>query len=65
MNNRIKVTVENATYYFYLEKLTPERSFCSFLCPVAEYNDYLIKDAIRSLNDHIAKTWLYPQCRAL
>jgi hypothetical protein len=58
MNNRIKVTVENATDYFYLEKLTPERSFGSFFCPVTEYNDYLIKDAIRSLKDHISKTWL-------
>jgi len=58
MNNRIKVTTENVTDYFYLEKLTPERSFGSFLCPITEYNDYLIKDAIRSLKDHIAKTWL-------
>jgi len=58
MNNHIKVTTKNVTDYFYLEKLTPERSFGSFLCPVTEYNDYLIKDAIRSLKDHIAKTWL-------
>jgi len=58
MSSRIKVTVKNAADYFYLEKLTPEKSLDSFLCPIAEYNDYLAKDAIRSLKDHIAKTWL-------
>jgi hypothetical protein len=25
---------------------------------VAEYNDYLVHDALRSTNDHIALTWL-------
>jgi ribosomal protein S18 acetylase RimI-like enzyme len=58
MSNRIKVTEKNVPDYFYLEKLTPGRSLGSFLCPIAEYNDYLSVDAIRSLNDHIAKTWL-------
>jgi hypothetical protein len=58
MSSRIKVTVKNAADYFYLEKLTPEKSLGSFFCPVTEYNDYLTVDAIRSLKDHIAKTWL-------
>jgi ribosomal protein S18 acetylase RimI-like enzyme len=30
----------------------------SFNCSSSEYNDYLINDALRSQNDHIALTWL-------
>jgi hypothetical protein len=30
----------------------------NFRCTVAEYNKYLFEDAPRSLQDHIAKTWL-------
>ena len=58
MSRRIKLTSKNAGEYFYLEKLTPEKSMGSFNCSISEYNDYLFKDAIRSLSDHIAKTWL-------
>ncbi|MDR0301093.1 MAG: hypothetical protein LBI04_02135 [Treponema sp.] len=58
MIKHIKITSKNAEEYFYLEKLVSEKSLGSFNCPVAEYNDYLFKDAIRSFKDHIAKTWL-------
>ena len=58
MNKPIKLTSKNVSDYFYLEKLTPKRSFEPFNCRITEYNDYLIQDAIRSLKDHIAKTWL-------
>jgi len=58
MNNLIKVTSKNVLDYFYFEKLIPEKLLESFSCPIAEYNDYLFLDAIRSLKDHIAKTWL-------
>ena len=44
--------------HFYLEKLTLEKPIISFACSIAEYNDYLLYDAIRSHKDHIAKTWL-------
>jgi ribosomal protein S18 acetylase RimI-like enzyme len=42
-------------------KIIPLRSGEScgdFHCPVAEYNDYLVNDALRSMSDHIALTWL-------
>jgi hypothetical protein len=29
-----------------------------FNCGIPEYNDYLLKDSFRSMNDHIAFTWL-------
>jgi hypothetical protein len=30
----------------------------NFDCAVAEYNEYLLHDALRSMSDHIALTWL-------
>ena len=58
MSSRIKITTKNVADYFYLEKLIPEKPPVSFVCPISEYNDYLLNDAIRSLKDHVAKTWL-------
>jgi hypothetical protein len=58
MSSRIKITTNNAGDYFYLEPLSPGKIPLPFKCQIAEYNDYLFQDAIRSKNDHIAKTWL-------
>jgi hypothetical protein len=58
MNTRLRITSDNASKYFYLEPLTIEKEITNFKCSVAEYNEYLFKDAPRSLQDHIAKTWL-------
>jgi hypothetical protein len=58
MSSRLKITTKNVRDYFFLEKLTPEKPSFLFKCPIDEYNDYLFHDAIRSLKDHIAKTWL-------
>jgi hypothetical protein len=55
--SQIKITPANVNSYFYLEPLSAQNKLPSFKCPIAEYNDYLFLDAIRSLNDHIAKTW--------
>jgi hypothetical protein len=43
---------------FKLEPLTFVSSFIDFNCAVGEYNDYLKHDAYRSLQDHVAFTWL-------
>jgi hypothetical protein len=43
---------------FKLEALTPQKSCSEFQCTLVEYNDYLVHDALRSMNDHIALTWL-------
>jgi hypothetical protein len=43
---------------FRLEPLTASISLVGFVCPIEEYNEYLGKDALRSQNDHIARTWL-------
>jgi GNAT superfamily N-acetyltransferase len=58
MSSRIKINIKNVQDYFYLEKLAPDKQLSSFGCSIAEYNDYLHLDAIRSLKDYIAKTWL-------
>jgi hypothetical protein len=43
---------------FKLAPLVPTKSCKGFDCSIAEYNDYLINDALRSMDDHIAFTWL-------
>ena len=58
MSKKIKINSENAEKYFYLESLVPEKPLTFFKCAIEEYNDYLFNDAVRSHNDHIAKTWI-------
>jgi len=58
MNRRIEISPKNANTYFYFQSLTSVTSYDSFDCGIHEYNDYLFRDALRSLNDHIAFTWL-------
>jgi len=55
---RIQYGEENGIMLFKLVPLTPSIDLSRFSCPVDEYNDYLYKDALRSQNDHIARTWL-------
>ena len=55
---KISITHDNVKKYFYLESLTEESNFWSFNSIIVEYTDYLLYDAKRSMNDHIAKTWL-------
>ena len=43
---------------FRLDPLNSAIVLSDFSCDLNEYNDYLYKDAIRSQNDHIARTWL-------
>jgi ribosomal protein S18 acetylase RimI-like enzyme len=58
MSKRLVITTKNVSDYFLFDKLLPEKSLSLFKCAIEEYNDYLFQDAIRSLKDHIAKTWL-------
>jgi hypothetical protein len=57
MNTRIDISPANASKYFYLEPLVSGKAITNFECSVKEYNEYLFEDALRSLQDHIAKTW--------
>jgi hypothetical protein len=43
---------------FKIESLSPVTSCKDFDCAVAEYNEYLFHDALRSMGDHVALTWL-------
>jgi hypothetical protein len=43
---------------FKIELLSPAISGKNFDCAVTEYNAYLVHDALRSMSDHIALTWL-------
>jgi len=58
MNHKIEITPKNANTYFYFQSLTSLTTYGNFDCGIYEYNDYLFSDALRSLNDHIAFTWL-------
>jgi hypothetical protein len=57
--SRIKISLANVKSYFYLEPLRVNSNLQDFNCSIVEeYNDYLENDALRSMNDHIALTWL-------
>jgi ribosomal protein S18 acetylase RimI-like enzyme len=58
VSSRIKITFKNGGDYFYLEPLAPGKPPVSFDCAITEYNEYLLHDTLRSMNDHIALTWL-------
>jgi hypothetical protein len=48
----------NRSDEFKIEPLSPAISCKGFKCTVVEYDNYLSHDALRSMNDHIALTWL-------
>jgi len=56
--SKIKISLANVRSYFYLEPLRVNSDLQGFSCSITEYNDYLVYDALRSMNDHIALTWL-------
>jgi len=56
--SRVNITLSNVKKYFYLELLTSSSKISAFSCSIAEYNDYLVNDANRSMSDYIALTWL-------
>jgi predicted GNAT family N-acyltransferase len=58
MSPRVIVGRQNGSPFFYFEQLSPDTALDTFSCLIAEYNDYLFEDALRSQNDHIALTWL-------
>jgi hypothetical protein len=58
MSSPILITPNNSGDYFYLEKLSPEIDLAGFSCSIDEYAEYLTADALRSLSDHVALTWL-------
>ncbi|MDR0290711.1 MAG: hypothetical protein LBI06_07235, partial [Treponema sp.] len=39
-------------------QLTSTTAYGDFNCGMPEYNDYLFRDALRSMDDHIALTWI-------
>jgi len=58
MSAPVTVSHKNGNTLFYFEQLSSGTSLDSFSCKIAEYNEYLNEDALRSQNDHIALTWL-------
>jgi ribosomal protein S18 acetylase RimI-like enzyme len=58
MSSRIAVGRQNGGSLFYFEQLSPDTKLDTFSCLIAEYNDYLFEDALRSQKDHVALTWL-------
>jgi len=43
---------------FKIEPLISTKNCNDFNCGLSEYNEYLLTDAARSMNDHVAYTWL-------
>jgi hypothetical protein len=58
MAGRIQFGKNLAVADYELEPLTAAFPLSDFFCPVGEYTEYLLKDALRSQKDHIAKTWI-------
>jgi len=58
MNERTIITPKNGLTAFYAKKLTETAQLNNFHCSINEYNEYLMKDALRSQKDHVAFTWL-------
>jgi ribosomal protein S18 acetylase RimI-like enzyme len=58
MSKRLPVTIDNSKRLFDIEIFNGNVPISHFDCRINEYNDYLIKEAWRSQNDHIALTWL-------
>ena len=58
MSCPLAVSHRNGNILFYFEQLSSNVSLDGFSCLIAEYNNYLFEDALRSQNDHIALTWL-------
>ena len=58
MSLKIKIIPKNANKYFYFQSLTSVAVCGNFDCGIPEYNEYLLCDALRSMSDHIAFTWL-------
>jgi ribosomal protein S18 acetylase RimI-like enzyme len=54
----IKITEFNDKQYVKLIQYTPGIDPGPFSCSIAEYNQYLAQDALRSRKDHVALTWL-------
>jgi ribosomal protein S18 acetylase RimI-like enzyme len=44
---------------FVLEQLSENIPLDSFSCSIAEYNEYLLHEAVRSRRDQMAVTWLF------
>jgi hypothetical protein len=58
MSHKIEIISKNASDYFYFQSLTSSTVCSNFDCGISEYNEYLVNDALRSMDDHIALTWL-------
>ncbi|MCL2481462.1 MAG: GNAT family N-acetyltransferase [Spirochaetaceae bacterium] len=59
---RIAISHANVEKYFYIQPLSKNSILHDFNCSFSEYTDYLINDALCSMNDHIALTWLLADC---
>ncbi|GHV95797.1 N-acetyltransferase [Spirochaetia bacterium] len=58
MSSPNQITPANIGAYFFMEKLSPQNVNEGFCCFIEEYNEYLLRDALRSHTDHVALTWV-------
>jgi hypothetical protein len=58
MSARISVDERNAPLIFSTDRLVTSVGLESFACSIPEYNEWLVRDALRSQDDLIAATYL-------
>ena len=59
MKSTCKKSILTDKQLFSLEQLSKKISLDSFLCDIAEYNEYLFNEAVSSQEDQMALTWLF------
>jgi hypothetical protein len=58
VNKQTAVTIKTGPALFILERFAPSFDFDAFDCSIAEYNEYLSREAQRAQNEFVAVTWL-------
>jgi ribosomal protein S18 acetylase RimI-like enzyme len=58
VNRQTAVTIKNGPALFILERLAQTFDLVAFDCSIAEYNEYLSREAQRAQDEFIAVTWL-------
>jgi ribosomal protein S18 acetylase RimI-like enzyme len=56
-----RIPIETNTGLFSLDQLAATAELNTFICSIAEYNDYLYDEAARSQVDQMALTWLFAE----
>jgi hypothetical protein len=62
MSARLSVDEKNGPLLFSSDRLVTSVGLEAFVCSIPEYNEWLVRDAVRSQEDLIATTYLLREC---